>query len=242
MTLLQIRTLVRKRLGDANGAFWTDTELNTYINDGCRDAAFRTKCLKANGYITPTSCSSSTASAGVQEWTLSTTFTGIYSVEDVYYFVNDIWEKLIPSSRDDLNNESDGWRGNIGYTVTNGTTTYNYGGNPSVPTHYYWDREEDVFGVDPPPDSDHVGTDYMRIYYTITHTDVSSDGATPTLPEPLHQAVVNFACATGFEDRGWGDRANDQWSKFFKRITDYTVETNREREDEEIIMKPIRNL
>jgi hypothetical protein len=244
MTLSELRTLIRKRLGDAGGAFWTDAELNTYINDGCRDVSFRTKSIKANGYITPVSCTSSTASEGVREWALSTAFTNIYSVEDVYYFTNEVWEKLTPTSRDDLNNESDGWLGNVGYTInaTTGTATYNYGGSPSVPTHYYWDREEDVIGIDPPPDEDNVGTSYMRVYYTKMHTDISSDGASPTIPEPLHIAVVNFAVATGFEDRGWGDRANDQWEKFFKRINDYKIETNREREDEEIIMKPYRNV
>ena len=244
MTLLQLRTLARKRLGDAGGAFWTDAEINTYINDGCRDVAYRTKSIKTNGYITPISCSASTSATtgGTREWTLSTTLTGIYSIEDVYYFQNNVWTKMVPTSRDDLNNESDGWLSNVGYTVTSGTTTYNYASNASIPTHYYWDREEDIFGIDPPPSSGNVGTDYIRVYYTKKYTDISSDSSTPGIPEPLHQCVVNFAAATGFEDRGWGERANDQWAKYFKRISDYLVETNREREDDEIIMKSYKNV
>ena len=44
-----IRGLIRKRLGDAGGAFWSDTELNNIINYGGNDVSYRTKCLRTNG-------------------------------------------------------------------------------------------------------------------------------------------------------------------------------------------------
>jgi len=226
MTLSELRSLCRKRLGDAGGAFWTDAEIDAHINDGCRDVAFRTKSIE-----------------GVREWTLSTAFTDIYAVEDVYFNRDGTdWDKLTPTSREALNNDTPGWVGNVGYTSTaGGTTTYNYSSNASVPTHYYWDREEDMLGIDTPQDDGNSGTNYLHVYYTKKHTDISGDGDSPQIPEPLHQSVVNFVTAVGFEDRGWGDRANDQWNKYFQRIKDYGIETIREREDEEIISRNYRS-
>ena len=244
MTLLELRTLCRKKLGDANAAFWTNDELNTYINDGARDLSFRTKCLKDNGYLSTVSCSQNSTSAGSREWTLTDNFTNIYSVNDVYFLRDGTdWTKMIPSSRDDLNEMRPGWMSTVGYTNTAGTTTYyNYDDQASVPQYYYWSREEDVFGVEPPPDDDNAGSNYIRVYYSKAHADVTDDGASPTIPEPLQQAIVNYVSAVGFEDRGWGDRANDQWNKYFQRIKDYTIETGRERDDDEIIMKNYRSM
>ena len=48
MSLLsEYRTECRRLLHDANGNFWTDAELNTYINDGRKKLAADTKCLRA---------------------------------------------------------------------------------------------------------------------------------------------------------------------------------------------------
>lgn len=239
MNLGEIRAQARKRLGDANSAFWTDSELNGYINDGCRDLSFRTKSIKANDYISSVSCTANTVGAASNEYALASNFTNIYSVLEVYFMHRgEDWIRLESTQREELDEEFDGWRGNVGYTYTNtdsGVVTYNYTSNTGVPDRYYWDREEDILGLDPPPDSVNAGSNFIRVYYSKKHTDLSGDTETPTIPEPLHTAVVNYVVAVGFEDRGWGERANDSWNKYFARLKDYKIESRREREDDEII-------
>lgn len=237
MNLGQIRTQVRKRLGDATSAFWTDAELNGYINDGFRDISFRTKCIRANGYLNSTSCDVNTSSAKSNEYTLSTNFTDIYAVLEVYFHERgEQWIRLEPTQREELDEESIAWRGNVGRTYVDGATTYyNFDSATSTPTRYYWSRQEDIIGLDPPPNDDNEGTNYIRVYYAKKHPDLTDDTDTPTVPEPLHLAGINYSVAVGFEDRGWGDRANDNWNKYFGKLKDYKIETNREREDDEII-------
>lgn len=282
MTLLQLRDQVRKRLGDKTAAFWTNAELNQYINDGCRDLSFRTKSILTNGYLTSVSCDENTTSQKSNEYSLSVNFPDIYAVLRVYYFHDEEWIRLDPTTREELDEDRPGWRGNVGYTkdndiqgawdsgtvygigalVTYGGSTwqslqaantgntpaegawwtasslyiqYNYNSKASSPTAYYWDREEDMLGIDPPSSDEYAGTNYIRVYYAKKHADLTNDNTEPTIPEPLHLAVINYAVAVGFEDRGWGDRANDQWTKYFARIKDYKVERNREREDDEIM-------
>ena len=58
----------------------------------------------------------------------------------------------------------------------------------------------------------------------------------------LHLAVVDWIVATGFETRGYQDKANDVWQKYYTKLRDYKVERNREKEDDEIIMKSDYNL
>jgi hypothetical protein len=239
MNLGQIRTQVRKRLGDATSAFWTDAELNSYINDGCRDISFRTKCLRANGYISSESCEANLVAAASNEYPLASNFTNIYAVLEVYFHENgENWIRLEPTTREELDEENIAWRGNVGYTYTDtgsGVVTYNYNSKPSTPQKYYWSREEDILGLDPPPNDDNAVSNGIRVYYALKHADMTDDSDIPTVPEPLHLAVIFYAVAVGFEDRGWGDRANDQWTKYYTRLRDYKIERNREREDDEII-------
>jgi len=238
MNLENLRTQVRKRLGDATTAFWTDDELNGYINDACRDLSYRLKCIRNNGYISSVSCTSNTVATASNEYSLSSNFPNLYSVLEVYFFDGgEDWIRLEPTQREVLDEERPGWRGNVGYlyTTTSSTvTTYNYTSNTSTPEYYYWDREEDIIGLEPPPDADNEGSNYIRVYYADKHTDITGTNS-PTIPEPMHLAIINYAVAVGFEDRGWGDRANDNWNKYFAKIKDYKIERNREREDDEIV-------
>ena len=329
MNLLEIRTQARKRLGDASGAFWSDSEINTLINDGARDISFRTKCIRRNGYITTFSCDPNTDAPRSNEYPLRDSFPNIYAVLEAYYFHDDEWIRLQPKMRDDLDFESDAWRGNVGYTksttttinynITNATQAnpvqitavghgrsvddeviitliggmtelegnsylvnsvvdadnitlktlagvpvdstgfgaytsggilsynqitfeYNYNSKTSVPIEYYWSREEDIIGLNPPPDDSNAGANYLRVYRADVSTDITVDSEEPEIPEPLHRAIIDFVAAAGFEDRGWGDRANDQWTKYYNRLRDYEIERDRERHDEEIIMKNYRNM
>lgn len=246
MTREEIRDLARKKLGETTAAFWTDTEINTYINLGCKDIAFRTKCLRGNTTIGVVSCVATTAGSATNsnEYTISSYISNFFAVTDAEFLQDGTdWVKMTPTTREELNSTHPGWRTSIGYTYTStaGVVTYNYNSSTSTPIYYYWDREEDIVGIYPPPNDDNEGSN-LKLFYTYDHTNLSSDSSSPTLPTPLHLAVVDFTVGTGLETRGWGDKANDAWTKYFSRIKDYLIERKVEREDDEPIMKAYRNI
>jgi len=228
MTREEIRDLTRKRLGETTSSFWTDTEIDDYINLAAKDLAQRTKSLRSNVIISSVSVTATTAgSAGSSnEYTISDSISNFFAITEMSFRQNGTRTvKLIPTTRECLDLTVTGWRSLIGYTnsTTAGVTTFNFAAQPSVPTHYYWNREEDIFGLYPPPNADNEGA-YINAYYTFSHTDMTTDAESPTLPEPLHLGCVDFAAATGYDTRGWGEKANDAWQKYFARINDYMTE------------------
>ncbi len=219
MTRLQLRSLIRKRLGETTAAFWQDDEINSWINDGCNDIAFRAKCLKGSGYLT------TTASTGEYAW--STNFTTAYAPLEVYHkLTGATWVKLDPITITELDITNDGWRN----------------APAATPNRYYFDREKNIIGIYPSPIATEAGTNYLRVDFSAKHVSLADDNLSPDLPEPLHLAICDFVVAMGNEQRGWGDKANDAWLKYYSRIRDYQVERHRELEDEEIIMKNYRNV
>ena len=123
MTRSNLRALIRKGLGETTAAFWTDAELNTWIDNACDDIAFRSKCIRAKGKMTTTT---STA-----DYVLSSYFPTALAVLEVYYYQNaSTWQQLKPTTRDTMNVDHPGWK-----SASAGT-----------PTEYYWDREEDLLG------------------------------------------------------------------------------------------------
>lgn len=245
MTRLELRNIVRKRLGETTSAFWTDIEINAYINLACSDIAWRIKCLRSNGTITLASCVANTVAAATTEFTISTYLSDLYAVNEVYFKrENKQFVRLDSTTREELDITDTTWMSSVGRTYTNtdtGVTTYNYESIPGEPNRYYWSREEDVIGVHPPPNDDHDGAP-IKIYYSKKHVDLAADSASPQLPLGIHLAIVDFAVASGLEDRGWGDRANDMWNKYQMKLKDYRTEKKNEREDDDLIMKPYRNI
>ena len=239
-----LRDRIRKKLGETTSAFWSDAEINDYINDGCRDISYRTKCLRDNTYYSTTDCTQNTSTEGTSEIALTDIDENIYSVLEVYFHeAGENWIKLEPSSRTELDIDNPGWKDQVGRTYVDGATTYyNYGSEPGTPTHYYWDREEDLFGWWVPTDTEQTTTDNLRIYFCKRHVDLSGDTQSPQIPQPLELAIIDYAVAQGLEDRQWLDRANDRWTKYYARLDSYMVERNREVEDEDLIMKNYRNV
>ncbi len=246
MTRAQLRALARKKLGETTSAFWSDDEINTYINDACRDLSFRTKCLRSVALISTTDCTQNTTSAGSAEISLTTINPNIYSVLEAYFHVDGRhWIKLVPTTREELDMDFPSWQDAVGRTYTDpgdGTIYYNYQSYPSTPIRYYHYREENTFGWYPPTDTEQTTSNNIRVFYCYKHADLSGDASEPTIPEPLHQAIIDFVCGTAFETRGWVDRANDSWQKYVGRIQDYMEERHREKEDEDVISRNYRNL
>ncbi len=255
MTLLDVRTVVRFALGETTAAFWTDIQLNLYIQLGCSDVAWRTKCLRpqpgGNTTIGVISCDPNTTATNSNEYQLSTYFPNYYSVTEAYFLIDgQRWKRMEPTSREELDASFPGWQSTLGYSILNtatGITTYNYNSKTSIPNKYYWSREEDMLGLYPPPSlpqsSATTGVNMLKVYWTKDAPTLSSDSQSLSpIPLGLHLAVVDFAVARGLEDRGWVDRANDSWQKYYKKLSDYLSESKTEREDDQITMKGYRNL
>jgi hypothetical protein len=211
----QIRNKARKGIGETTAAFWSDAELNTWIDDTCDDLAFQTKCLKTNGLASLT--------VDVGEYVMSTTFTGVIVMLDVYHYRNgDTWEKLLPISIPELNRDYPGWKS----------------ADSGVPTHYYWDKEDDIFGIYLAPDSSNDGTNYIKAYYATGHTDISTDAVAIDIPLTLHEAIVDGLIAYCLEQRGSRDSAMYHWKKYGARVNAYLTTKENERTDDDIIMVP----
>lgn len=220
MTRTQIRKLARLRLGETTAAFFETSDLNNWFNDAGRDIAFRTKCIRKSGYISTVEDEA--------EYTISTYFTNYLSIHEVYLKQDgSTWVRLTPTSREDLDTEHPGWK-----SASNG-----------IPHKYWWNRDEDTLGLYVKPNATNAGTDYLQVYYADDFTEVDDDDASPSsLPTFLHIAIADFMVAFGLEQRGYGDKANDAWKKYLKRLHDFLSERKDEREDDNLIMKPVRNL
>jgi hypothetical protein len=219
MTRLEIRNLSRKKLGESSGVFWSDAELNSWITEACEDIAYKTKAIKTNGYMTPL--------LDTKEYTLSSVYPNLLSIDRLYHKTEgSIWTELHPiCSYEDFDLRFSGWM-----NTPSGT-----------PTDYYYSKEEDLLIIYPAPTSTNAGSNYVRTYYTRTFSGLSDDSSTPNLPEPLHLAIVDWVTATGYETRGYGDKANDALSKYMNRLQAYKVEAHREKEDDDIIMRGYRS-
>ena len=218
MNRKDIRDMARKRLGETTAAFWSDDELNGWINKAIKDIAFRSKVLKDNMTVT--------ATADTAQYTLSALFPRVHSILEAYVqYLTGKWIKLKATSRTDLDIQFPGWLG---------------APSSACSTHYYWDSEEDVFFLYPPMIA--PITDGLKIYYTYEPEPMLADTDVSEMPDHLNLAIVDFVVATGFDTRGWTDKANDAWSKCYQRIKDYTIEHAREREDDNVISRNYRHI
>lgn len=223
MTRLQIRTLVRSKIGEPIAKFFQNLELDAWINDAGDDLAFRTKCLRTTGLLTTTSAA---------EYTISTAIASdVLSIYEAYLYQDGAtWVKLISTTFTELDALYDGWKSTAAAT----------------PQNYWYDIQLDTFGLYPKPNSDNQGTDYVKAYYNQKFTALTADTGTPTLPTPLHLAMVDYCTAVALDSRANNRadtvKANNAWTQYYGKIQNYLVESRREKEDEDIIMIPIRNI
>ena len=103
MTRLEIRTMARKRLGETTGSFWTDAELNTWINEAGEDCAFKSKSLRSNYYFNTVE--------DQQEYALSTVLPLASSILDLYIKISgETWRRMKSiANREEMDLEYEGW-------------------------------------------------------------------------------------------------------------------------------------
>lgn len=222
MTRAEARNLIRKELGETTAAFWSDAELNTWINLAGKDIAEKTLSIQAKGYVTTV--------LSQDEYDMPTLFSDFLTPIDVYMFQDGMtWQKLERRGIKEMDMEIPGWK-----TAQNGT-----------PYRYIFEQERGKkLTLYVPPDANNSGTDYMEIYYARQFTPLTVDSAdlsSQFIMAVLELALIDWVVATGLETRGLGDKANDKWSKFLSRINGYNVQKLKHLyEDEDIISRNYR--
>ena len=219
MNLGSLSALIYKKLGDTTASFWQQSEITAYVNEGIQDIAYRTKSI-----ITDTTFN---AFAGQSLYVLQANLPLCLAITELYFYnIQTLkWVKLRSTTRTELDETNPGW-----ISAPN-----------ALPNQYWYDRELNQIYLYPPPDASYISNNCVWAYYSIQSTDLSATTDTPQIPQPIHLAIVDFACAVGFETRGWMDKANDAWGKYYKRLSDYDVERGREREDDNVISKNYKN-
>lgn len=220
MTRLQLRNIIRKRLGESTASFWSDAELNQWINNGGHNIADKTKYVKQKGFM------NTVEDQG--EYTVSSTFPNWLSIRKIYRYDGTNWDKLIQTDEDRLDREQCGWKN----------------APASIPMQYYWDKERDILGLYPIPDATRAGESYLEVHYANDFTDLTEDNSSLTIPFVLQEALADYVVATGYETRGWGDKANDAWGKYAGKVHGYLVslDTDKQVDEEALVMKNYRNI
>lgn len=222
MTRSEIRTRARKKLGEVTGVFWTDPEINGWMEDAQKDIVWRAKLKRTQGtFTTITDTARYTVSSVLPSCLRILGKVWIYDSADAK------WHRLDYVSDEALNARYPDWPN----------------ASAAQPILYTEDMDENRFEFYPKPYLTCVGTNYCRVNYCSIPTPIASDSSSPDLDLAgvLHLAVIDWVVATGFETRGYGDLANDHWSKYFDKIKSYLIEKTN-KEDEELVMKNYRNI
>lgn len=222
MTRKEIRDMVRKRLGETQGVFWSDTELNGWMQQAANEIAFKTKSIRASGVMTTTS--------GVMDYIATDHFPGIIAALEVYYDIgasvqNFVKLEAFTDGRTQMDLEYPGWM-----NVQSGT-----------PVKYGHDHEENNLWFFPKPSATFAGSGRAKVFYARDHVAMANDNASSTLPEPLHLAIADWTASLGYESRGYGDKANDAMAKANGRMREYLTERKRQKEDQELVMRPYKS-
>lgn len=219
MNRLEIRSLVRKNLGETTAAFWSDVELNSYINLAGHDVTYLTKCIRTNSYVTTVE--------DQMEYVPSVVLDRCIAILEVYLkTTGTTWLRLNPMTRRELDERFQGW-----LSWDSGT-----------PTKYQVDIEEDVLRLLNPPDALNAGTDYLRVFYAQDFVELTDDDEVPDFTQELQNAMVDYVVGYGYQQRGWNEKSTASFTIYASKLRQYIVERNRRKEDEEIVMKSYRNI
>lgn len=217
MTRLQIKTVARKKLGEATAVFFTEADLDQWFTDACIDVVWKSRCKR-----TRTLC---TTTASTLRYDLTSLISNCLRIISVRIYSNSTlqWRRLTEKTYDFLDQSYPQWES---YSA-------------ATPLYYVYDRQINNVGefiLFPMCQSDYVGTDYLEVYNSQYPATLTDDNQTPTdIPTMLQQAIIEWIVATGLEARGYQDIADNHWSKYTEKIASYLAQTNLE-EDEEICM------
>jgi hypothetical protein len=166
-TLSELRTQVRDRIDEATAKFWTDTQINSWINEGARDLARRGEVLQTRDEIT--------SIAGTQEYTLPSDVVRVYRVE-----YEDSSQTIVPLEYRDFNNMDSVWWSRQATTESTRPFWFTMWGYPP-------DLKIIVYPT--PANSDEI----LRVFYYSVPATVSGDEDPIAVPTGWEDAIVLYA-------------------------------------------------
>jgi hypothetical protein len=186
-TLSDVRTLVRDQLDESSAAFWTDTQLNRYINRAKDRVWNRLKELNEyycsvvrtslDGTLTIQGESYDTTSmqiiAGTSDYVLPPDFDGMLTMECITSGFQDLTFTMVPLNDPDFRS----------------ARTFSDNQSPSDEVFVCIIDEPASFRIAPTVDR----TLDIRITYVQTLADLSAETDRLTLPNTLYSAVVDYA-------------------------------------------------
>lgn len=170
MTRGEIKTLMASWLDDINKTYFTDAQMNVWINLAQRQVQLHLLNAGENFYMKPVE---STLVANQADYVLPNDFIVEHRIEVILSGtgVNENRQPLLPitTNQQDL------------VPISNGN-----------PSHYY--IKKDRITVSPTPNQALT----MRLYYSPRVADLSADADTPDVPEHFMEYVAMVACFNGF--------------------------------------------
>ncbi len=166
-TLSEIRQQVRDRIDESNAKFWTNTQIDSWINEGARDLARRGEVLQTRSTITSV--------AGTQEYTLPTDVVRVYRVE-----YEDSGGQIWPLEYRDFNNMDSVWWTRQATTESSRPYWFTMWGYPPTLSLVVYPT---------PANSDEI----IRIFYYSVPANVTGDGDTVACPQGWEDCIVLYA-------------------------------------------------
>jgi hypothetical protein len=166
-TLADVRTMVRDRLDEATARFWTNAQLDSFINEATRDIARRGEVLQTTSDITVV--------GGTQEYTMPTNVVRVHRVEH-----EDSSSMVTPLEYRDFNNMDAVWstqQKNVQSTRPYWFTLWGYPPNLKIVLY-------------PTPSE---SGDTIRVFYYQMPAAVTTDGGTVPVPQGWEDLVVMYA-------------------------------------------------
>lgn len=199
--LSSLRAEVYARLAESGSGFYTDAEINQWLNDGVRDLSITTEPLVTTATVTTVT--------GTREYKLPTDHL---SVKRAFFLdTGDAWYDLTETTWEDLFDGDSDWEND-----SNGQ-----------PEKWYW--RQDVIGLAPAPSADYSGAATLRIMYSYIPAAMSADASTTGLSEWLDDAVILFAVYRGYlKDRDF-QRAGATSQEYSRGVAEAAIKLNRHR-------------
>lgn len=166
-TLAELRVQVRDRLDEPSGAFWTDVQINKWVNEGAREVARRAEVLQTRDEIATVS--------GTQEYTLPSDVVRVYRVE-----YEDASNQIWPLEYRDFNNMDSVWWTRQATTDSSRPYWFTMWGYPPTLS----------IVVYPTPNTT---ADTIRTFYYSMPATVTQDNATIPCPQGWEDLIVLYA-------------------------------------------------
>jgi hypothetical protein len=174
-TLAEVRTQIRDRLDEAAARYWTNAQIDSWINEATRDVARRAEVLQTTSTITTI--------AGTQEYSMPSDVVRVHRVE------HHSGDAVTPLEYRDFNNMDAVW--GTGQKQTTNTRPYWYS---------LWGYPPNLKVVLFPIPA--LSDDTIKVFYYRMPAAISGDSTTVPVPQGWEDLVVMYAEYIAFRKDG----------------------------------------